>query len=183
MGCDIHSYIEYAEFTANDGQPYWKNFTKNNGSRNYVMFGVLAGVRVPEAKLFDPKGMPEGRLGFDTSDDYWDCVAPESNPEWADSDDWVSLEQAERWVESGYSVGERDENGRLRRVSGPDWHSHSWLNFTEVQQAMDHYLSQSSKFWPNEMNELPAEWLATLAAMKAFEDAGKQTRLVFWFDN
>lgn len=27
------------------------------------------------------------------------------------------------------------------------------------------------------------EWDATLAAMRAFEEHGKQTRLVFWFDN
>lgn len=182
MGCDIHTYLEYADFTTREGEPYWKNFTANGGSRNYVMFGVLAGVRVPDAKLFDPKGMPAGNLGYDTATRYWTNVAPEAHPEWADDDDWISLEKAQDWVERGYSVGESDDKGRLRRVSGPDWHSHSWLTADELQQALDHYKKLAVTYWPND-GEAPAEWAATIAAMRTFEASGKQSRLVFWFDN
>jgi hypothetical protein len=166
MGCDIHAYVEYADFTTNDGAPYWRNLTRNGGSRNYVMFGVLAGVGYPEAQLFEPKGMPQGRLGWDTSDD-----------------DWCSLEQAERWVAGGYSVGETDDNGRLRRVSGPDWHSHSWLTTDELAKALDHYVAFLPKAYPSEPRTVPVEWQAMLAAMRCFEANGKQARLVFWFDN
>lgn len=183
MGCDIHTYVEYAEWTQRDGLPYWSNFTKNGGSRNYLMFGVLAGVRVPDVQLFSPKGMPEGSMGYGTADDYWLSVAPDAHPEWADTEGYTDIESATRWVESGYSTGERDDNGRLRRVSGPDWHSHSWLTLAEHKQAMSHYQSVISEQYPGEDKTVPSEWLAMAAAMQAFEDAGKQTRLIFWFDN
>lgn len=182
MGCDIHTYIEFADFETDAG-PYWKNFTQNPGGRNYIMFGVLAGVRVERVKLFEPKGMPAGRIGYDTSEDYWLHVAPADHPEWADGDGWVTLETAEQWVEKGYSIGETNKTGRLERVSGPDWHSHSWLTADELDRAFAHYLEQLPKFYPSEKVVVPAEWLAMLAAMRTFEAAGKPTRLIFWFDN
>lgn len=174
MGCDIHTYVEFGKSQKN-GDVYWDNFTRDGGSRNYVMFGVLAGVRVSGVQLFEPKGMPDGPLGHRTSEDYWLYVAPESHPEWADDDRWVSLEQAERWVENGSSVGEKDDAGRLRRVSGPDWHSHNWLTADELEQALEHYKMVSA--------DAPPEWAAMLASMRAFEAADYQTRVVFWFDN
>ncbi len=182
MGCDIHTYVEFSDGTL-AGKPFWKNFTRNGGSRNYVLFGVLAGVRCPDAQLFEPKGMPDDGMGFRTADDYWNHVAPEDHPEWADGDDWVTLAQAERWIESGYSVAERDADGRLRKVSGPDWHSHSWLTADELDQALQHYAAEVSKHWPADDGSIPAEWQAMLSAMRTFEANGSQTRIVFWFDN
>lgn len=182
MGCDIHTYLEFADFETDAG-PYWKNFTKNGGGRNYLMFGVLAGVRVEEARLFEPKGMPDGRIGYDTSEDYWTHVAPAANPEWADDEGWVSLETAQGWIEKGYSKGEINKSGRLERVSGPDWHNHSWLTADELERAFAHYLEQITESCPHGKAIVPAEWSATLAAMRAFEAAGNQTRLIFWFDN
>lgn len=177
MGCDIHAYVEYSK----NGK-HWRNLTDNAGSRNYVMFGVLAGVRVADAKLFDPKGMPEGELSFTTAGDYWLNVAPESNPDWADGDGWTSLENARRWVESGYSVPDyRDET--LKRVSGPDWHSHSWLTTDELAAAIEHYRTVVGNYWPEEGGRAPTEWVAILAAMRAIESNGETARVVFWFDN
>lgn len=181
MGCDIHTYVEFGK-SRDDGSVYWNNFTRNGGSRNYIMFGVLAGVRVSSVQLFEPKGMPEGSMGLRTSEDYWLHVAPEAHPEWADDDSWVSLDQATRWMENGSSIGEKDDSGRLRRVSGPDWHSHSWLTADELAQALDHYKSVAAKHWPDDA-DVPPEWAATLASMRSFEAAGQQSRLVFWFDN
>lgn len=183
MGCDIHAYVEYANVPASGRDPYWSNFTRNGGGRNYILFGVLAGVRFPQAQLYEPKGMPEGGLGFYTSDDYWTYVAPEKHPEWADThDDYTSLVNAERWVASGSSIGERDQDGRLRRVSGPDWHSHSWLTADELEAALAQYSVEAEKKWPGD-SQPPSEWKAMLAGMRVFEAAGQLTRLVFWFDN
>lgn len=182
MGCDIHTYVEFGKRPAPDREVYWETFTRNGGSRNYLMFGVLAGVRVDAVKRFDPKGMPEGGLSYRTSEDYWVHVAPENHPEWADTDGWCSLESAERWVASGSSVGERDESGRLHRVSGPDWHSHSWLTADELESALHCYREAVPKYWPTE-TDAPAEWVAMLAAMRSFEASGYETRIIFWFDN
>ncbi|WP_333571348.1 hypothetical protein [Sphingomonas sp.] len=182
MGCDIHAYIEFAQKPAGDDRPYWQSFTRNGGGRNYVMFGVLAGVRVPEAQLFEPKGMPEGQLSSGVSGDHWILVAPEVHPEWADDEGYCSLANAEAWVKNGYSVGENDENRRLRRVSNPDHHSHSWLTADELQQALDHYGKVIPTFWSSD-HEVPAEWQEMFGAMRSFEAADCLTRLVFWFDN
>lgn len=181
MGCDIHTYVEYAQ--KRDGtEPYWQNFTRNGGSRNYLMFGILAGVRVPGAQLFEPRGMPEGELGWDTSEDYWTLVAPAEHPEWADDDKWVSVEMAERWVAEGSSIGVHHETGRLRKVSGPDWHTHSHLTADELEQALAHYEAISGNYYLSS-EPAPTEWHAMLAAMRAFEARDMLTRVVFWFDN
>lgn len=181
MGCDIHTYVEYSTFTTREGEDYWKNLTKNGGSRDYLLFGVLAGVRVPDVKLFDPKGMPEGDYGWQTNEDYWTLIAPPSHPEWAEEDDdYCSLDKALEWRKHG-SVIQFDKDGNPRRVSGPDWHSHSWLTTDELTKALEHYEAVKAKYSPSP--ELSPEWPAMLAAMRAFEERGAKTRLVFWFDN
>lgn len=181
MGCDIHTYVEFADPISNERGPYWRNFTRNGGNRDYVLFGILAGVRVPDVQAFEPKGMPDGNLGWGTSDDYWNMVAPPEHPEWAEGDDWVTIEQAERWVADGSSVADHDDSGRLRRVSGPDWHSHSWLTTAELTEALTRYRALPEDQYPYKYGL--EEWDAMLAAMRSFEAAGKLTRLVFWFDN
>lgn len=183
MGCDIHTYIEYATPNIGECELHWSSFTRNGGSRNYAMFGVLAGVRAPGVALFTPKGMPFGPISYQTADDYWVNVASEAHPEWAEHDGFTSLETAERWVSSGSSIGQRDADGRLTRVSGPDWHSHSWLTTAELAQAIDRYQFVARDRWPGDDGNVPAEWAAMLAAMRALEAAGKLTRIVFWFDN
>ncbi len=177
MGCDIHAYVEYSK----DGQ-YWKNLTDNAGSRNYVMFGVLAGVRVVDAQLFEPKGMPEGELGYVTSHGYWLNVAPDEHPDWADGEGWTALEKAQDWIDRGCSKPDYND-GKLRRVSHPDWHSHSWLTAAELSEAIEHYRKVVGNYWPEEAGGAPTEWVAILAAMKAIEGNGEMARVVFWFDN
>ena len=54
MGADIHAYVEFADKPEDGRAPYWKNLTRNSGSRNYVLFGVLAGVRCKD-QLFPTK--------------------------------------------------------------------------------------------------------------------------------
>lgn len=177
MGCDIHAYVEYSD----DGK-YWKSLTDNAGERDYVMFGVLAGVRYEEGKLFDPKGLPEGDLSSKTRAAYWRHVVPEKHPEYADWEGWVSRENAERWVSAGYSKPDY-EDGVLKRVSDPDGHSHSWLTSVELSQAIDHYRSVIGGVWPSMKGKAPTLWLMILAAMQAAEANGAKSRVVFWFDN
>jgi len=56
MGCDIHPYI--ARRTGDgDLEPFM--YSQLDLSRNYLMFGLLAGVRGGEA-LFEPRGLPDG---------------------------------------------------------------------------------------------------------------------------
>jgi hypothetical protein len=174
MGCDIHVYVEYSK----DGK-YWKNLTGNAGSRDYVMFGVLAGVRVEDARLFEPKGLPSGELSYVTNAGYWIHVAPAAHPEYAKEDGWTSRENADRWVAGGYAKYSDDKT----RVSDPDSHTHSWLTTDEVGSAIRHYRTVVGKYWPPEAGTAPTEWLAIHAAMQAAEANGETARVVFWFDN
>lgn len=174
MGCDVHVYVEYSK----DGK-HWRNLTDNAGSRNYVMFGILAGVRVSDAQLFEPKGMPDGALSYATESGYWTNVAPDEHPEYAEWDNWTSRANADRWVSGGYA--KYDEN--KQRVSGPDWHSHSWLTTDEVAQAVERYRKVVGNYWPEESGSAPTEWVAILGAMRAIEKNGETARVIFWFDN
>lgn len=184
MSADIHAYVEYADFKTFEGDYYWSNLTKNFGSRNYYLFGLLANVRGNDPALFDPRGLPEGRLGYETSADYWKLVAPEDKPEWADNGDgWVRREDALRWLHSGASKPDYDSKGGLRRVTDPDAHSASWLDTEELAKVLDHYAAHVQNNYPSEKPEAPIEWQAILAAMRSFESNGKSARVIFWFDN
>ena len=181
MGCDIHAFVEYADAPSKGAEPYWQNFVADFGSRNYLMFGILAGVRGADERAFPPKGMPSGRLSWQTDDKYWLRVAPPDHPEWANLDGWVSQKIADRWVADGSSKAEGPMP--CKRVSHPDWHSHSWLTLDELKRAAARYAEVVTERWPGEAPEAPAEWRAIIAAMTAFEEAGCLTRIVFWFDN
>lgn len=176
MGCDIHAYVEYSE----NGKS-WRNLTVNAGERNYVMFGILAGVRVSQEQLFEPKGLPSGELGYKTRADYWFRIVPEDQPDWADTEGWTSRENAERWIERGLSRASYD-NGKLIEVSDPDAHSVSWMTASELSRAVDRYREVVGKYWPNHTGA-PTEWVMILAAMQAAEANGSHARVVFWFDN
>lgn len=171
MGCDVHAYVEYSH----DGK-YWSNLTDNAGHRDYTMFGIMAGVRdYNGVKLFDPKGLPEGPLGWRVESSHWLRIVPEEHPEWAGEDGWVSKDSAESWVARGCSQAEV-KDGVLQRVTNPDHHSHSWLTADELAQCLDRYRQISDR-------KAPTEWVAIHAAMKAIEGNGEKARVVFWFDN
>lgn len=183
MGADIHAYVEYSTFTTEDGEPYWENLTKNFGSRDYYLFGLLAGVRGPDEPVFALRGIPEGRIGYDTADGYWTRVAPVADPQYAEWDGWTSQERAAEWVRRGFSEPEYADDGTLRCVSGPNWHSPSWLTTDELAQVLGRYAAGAKSHWPESKAEAPAEWKAILAAMRSFEADGCKARVIFWFDN
>lgn len=58
MGCDIHTYLEYSS-----DEKYWSCLITDGGSRNYAMFGILAGVRCDGCHI-QPRGLPDGPLSW-----------------------------------------------------------------------------------------------------------------------
>lgn len=181
MGADIHAYVEYVAFVDHEGNDYWASFTQNIGDRNYLLFGLLAEVRGPGPMLFPLRGVPEGHVSYRTEDDYWLRVT--DNAQVAEySQGWTTEEHAIRWVEQGCSKPE-ERDGKLLRVTHPDWHSASWLTADELSQVLDAYAKEVPKHWPEENPAAPFEWQAVLAAMCSFEANGRKTRVIFWFDN
>lgn len=58
-----------------------------------------------------------------------------------------------------------------------DLHSHSWLTFDEFAHAM------GTRYLTNEWGPPDIGWDVVLITMKAFNDRGVPTRLLFAFDN
>ena len=57
------------------------------------------------------------------------------------------------------------------------------IDSKELEKAYKRYKAYASYEWGSKM-EVPVEWKAILAAMKALENKGEnEVRVVFWFDN
>lgn len=162
MGCDIHGYIEYEKFTKQDGTPYMDCFGKNLGDRDYLMFGLLAGVR-RDGCIYEPRGIPQN-IGFTVKSAYHLFVIDGET----DSEGMTSRENADRWVNSGIS-----EYIEENWITNPDWHTPSWLTVEEYENVLKAREQDVDYGTPDQ------EWYAILAAMKTLKNA----RFVFWFDN
>jgi len=187
MGCDIHMYVEYTnrekynkynqdikysspEEIKNIQKPYWYSFGgKFNPGRNYAMFGILCdGVRCSFAESFSAKGLPPlDELGFYSKIDAYMYITEDGKGE-----NECTLEQAERW---GNEII-KDNFGKTRYTSQPDWHSFSWLTTQEFAKAIKIH-DKLDTF------NIAIEYRAILAAMKMLEKGNNIARIVFWFDN
>jgi len=206
MGCDIHLYIEYkskkTEFDGYDSG--WQSFGKSiNPGRNYAMFSLMADVRNYDDEklpvLVKRRGMPED-AGYTASNDNRIYISETK------SEDYVSMETAKRWVESGSSKFINNKDGNPTWVTQPDWHSHSWLTTSEFESVINKYLELEAGWhkerveehnkmvkedniqlvrWayaPPSINDEP-EYQVVLTSLKRFEELGYDARVVFWFDN
>jgi hypothetical protein len=83
----------------------------------------------------------------------------------------VSLEQALKWIDGGYSKWLEEKNlaGKPYCITNPDYHSYGWCNLTDWKKA--------AKF--NNSIEVKA----LTAAMQAIGKGDVKVRIVFWFDN
>ena len=203
MGCDIHLYIEYKSKDGYD--PAWQGFGGNiNPGRNYAMFALMADVRnyYSDGKLpvlVERRGMPDD-AGYTATDDNRIYISETK------SEDYVSMETANRWVKSGSSKFINDNDGNPIWVTNPDAHSHSWLTTSEFESVINKYLEleagwhkvrveehnkmvereniqpDSWAYAPPSINNEP-EYQVVLASLKRFEELGYDARVVFWFDN
>jgi len=172
MGADIHCYLEYTDFNDREGNPYWSCFGgRNNLGRDYWMFDVLAGVRGSGEPHIPLKGLPPGKKSWQVESDAYLIISDE-NP---DMEGYCSLANAETWSRQGDNTIEEHGNGG-KRVTHPDWHSHTWLTADELAQCLGVYMLRHQDTYS-------VTWDAMLASMRAFEERGVQTRLVLWFDN
>jgi hypothetical protein len=176
MGADIHLYMEVCEDPASDN-PYWSAFGgRVNPGRDYGMFGVIADVRVSDINIIPPKGMPEGRLGYEAEGDAYLYV----NDKHADQAGYCSVANADEWVKSGSSAN-LVENG-VRRVTNPDWHSHTWLTPAEFRQCLQ-TMEEKAAAEPDNWGNIDHRYYAVAAALEALEGEGREARAVIWFDN
>jgi len=206
MGCDIHLYIEYkSKKTEFDGyETGWQSSGgRINPGRNYAMFALMADVRnYGDNKLpvlVKRRGMPDD-VSYTASNDNRIYISE------TESEDYVCMETANRWVKSGSSKFINDNDGNPTWVTNPDAHSHSWLTTSEFESVLNKYLEleagwhkvrveehnkmvereniqpDSWAYAPPSINDEP-EYQVGLASLKRFEELGYDARVVFWFDN
>jgi hypothetical protein len=167
MGCDIHCYVEFKE----KDSTHWHAFGgRINPGRYYGIFTLMAGVRGNESEaMFQPRGLPSDVASEARGDNQlFISVVKETN--------YVTPEQAEKWVESGsskYVYANLSDDNKPAWVTHPNWHSHSWLTADEFSKVIE----------KAQKNCACVRYAAILAAMRTFEKAGYESRLVFWFDN
>ena len=174
MGCDIHTMIEYRFKNTQSWWSFWK--TAVTLDRDYQMFCRIAGVRkLVGAKCVEPRGIPEDATWY-TINQYTYTVVAKEAPEQDCECGYCNVtdrETADTWLKSGCSKKWKDED---HRITGPDWHSASWLSYEELIAIATEYRLTTA--W-----RLGTDWRATLAAMAQFYNDGCEIRLVFWFDN
>lgn len=189
MGCDIHLYMEYKNPT-NTWSKRWSNFGKRiYVGRNYYMFGLMAGVRGSQNPIAAPRGIPDD-IDFYTAEDFYYSIE-DTNGYNDDGQRTITLENAQRW---GTKI-ELDDKGVPYRIANPDWHTPSWLTFDELTSALlladlayerNMYDNSDPRIKELHQTEAPTfllEYKALSASMETFENAGYNTRIVFWFDN
>jgi len=159
MGCDIHGYIESQPYKETSLEYWWLNADLSI-TRNYAMFGLLAGVRGGDAPLFAPRGWDEKSA---TKYEYCLYVSDDD----CDDEHYCSKENADRWIRYGSSklVSEN-------MITHPDWHTASWLTTKELESVIAAYKEKYPEYKTD-------EWDAILAFMKHVP----YCRFTFWFDN
>ncbi len=180
MGTDIHLYIE---IDSGDQEPFSDDrfidsFSDGDIyiSRDYPLFGALAGVRHygDGESLIPPKGIP-GFLSNEVNKEYFDYVFDEGEKYW--NEDYTKREHAEEYVKRGVSEYKDHHQKEKGWVSNPDWHTPSYLGINEIRKALNHV-----KLY--DIN-LPIEFKIVMTTLEAIEreyGVGR-SRIVFWFDN
>lgn len=154
MGCDIHAYVDYDQ----PNSEYVGQLGSFNIGRDYLLFSIMASVRLPRGRsndiaVFEPKGLPE-HLSWKTLDEATLFIA---DPHDSNERGMCSKESAEQYHQSwlrhkqgvgGYVGGihgdtQIDPTEPPTRVYHPDWHSHSWLTTNELKQVIEKYASYS----------------------------------------
>jgi hypothetical protein len=196
MGTDIHGFIDYDDPT---NPTYCHHFAKMQLSRDYWMFILLASVRgdsIQKQQGLPAKGLPS-QISWEIRDELYLKIVQDNNP----------------LTEAGIGyIGETEAN-KYKRVDkyyceNPDWHSISYVSIEELDAVFSKYntlqeivpvVLEGEKPLPtdeivseredrilvhrSQHVKVPANYLATRAAMAALRDFGCNPRFVFFFDN
>ena len=176
MGTDIHTFIEYK--VQNNKKVSWRSFSDGAFwlERDYTMFYILAQVRSEKTpKSFKAKGkVPFNQISNSVRDGRMASIG-EYNEEYGGCIRGYTKEQAIEFKKKfGCRIQYICKNPYW--VDEPDYHSDTWLTFSEYSQALQYY-EDYTKETP------PIGYLAVYEIMKVYENAGHETRLIVFFDN
>lgn len=89
----------------------------------------MAGVRCDFEGSFEERGLPTD-TSYEFNDRYYSYISD------SEEEGCVTPEQAKKWVDQGSSVF---KEGSKDYISGPDWHTVSWLTLPEFEKVMVSY--------------------------------------------
>lgn len=206
MGCDIHLYVErkvngvwQGQLTQSEPQTYYRKRWYYN--RNYVLFGLLAGVRCSEIKpLSEPRGIPDDVSELVKED--WKIYGSDGHTPSYFSLPELILAKEQNSIFTGYVDM---KNYRIYKETGQPNHVMSDLNdikytyrkipFEVVPEPeMERYFKMKAFLgetefvteiiWerPNKTISVPF-WDELLDKLKNLDPDPSNVRIVFWFDN
>lgn len=189
MGCDIHEYVEIVylvkpgEDATDQDQERVDFIGRIELGRDYTLFALLAGVRNYDnlPPVSEPKGWPTN-ASWRSSSDYCLNVYPDDH-KYAGLEHCCSMTNALKWLAEKSSILVKGTLVKPEKISGPDWHSASWLTTDELKEVTRRYRALPiNPQWGIEKREPYIGFDALIALMEVLDRKGK-ARLVFFFDN
>jgi hypothetical protein len=214
MGCDIHAFIELysKQENAKHDSCFVDCFAEEvSFGRDYVLFGMLAGVRHHVPPVISPRGLPiDPKMSHQADSRYHITVLDSPSPEDIFMRfNCISRERAELYVNSGST---QYSDHTKARIIDPGWHTPTWLTLDELIELRKHYLIEVIEYYSDVSGKKRKElvnfikgkdaktlmrysfpphenvkFYAALCTMQALERASHSgdttTRLVIWFDS
>lgn len=151
MGCDIHAYIEhYSKKDLVAGKCFVDSYSSRvNFGRDYLLFGLIAGVRSMEAPVVDAKGLPTNPpMSWECSNEYYLRIVSDEEYETSKRDllgqRLISKSKLEQI--STYYGGKTQVNGQ-NMIPDPDYHTVTWLTLDELLMIRKRYLLEYIQFY------------------------------------
>jgi hypothetical protein len=170
MGTELYFQVEVATKTRAPHLHWW-HFARVRLSQDYLLFALLAGVRVKdfgglEITCMSPKGLPEDVTELSLEED---AMSVDDEAAALGVLDTCTRFDAEAWVREGLSHFLHDGYA----VTRPQFHSHSWVSFEELQEICQRY----ERVGGRDVGLLQS----VLALMNSLRSTGHVSRAVFWF--
>jgi hypothetical protein len=120
-------------------------------------------------------------MDWKTAEDYTYNVVEDGEND--NEEKCVERSRAEEWIKSGSSEVWDTINGKVIRITGPNWHTASWLDTSEMVLVAERMrVAMLLHNYKDDPCTARVEGLVEM--MKRVERDGKiKARVVFWFDN
>jgi hypothetical protein len=170
MSTELYFQVEVSSGSAPWKKRWW-HFARIRLSQDYLLFALLAGVRVNELTGMDIESLPQRGLPDDVADASLeeDSLTVDDEAAGLEVPDTCSRDEAEEWVRTGVS---RYLNNQYS-VTHPEFHSQSWATLEELRQVLHRYEVAGGR----DVDLMRS----VLAMLESLHIEGYRTRAVFWF--
>lgn len=173
MGCDIHAYSEIKKYG-------WEFKGAVSSNRDYVFFGLIAGVRKPEIKIYDAKGFPENAsIKSKAIYDLWSGDAHSAS--FLTLAELKAIDKSKMIKISGMMDREQLKKCKADFAAGnyDSEHLYPYCQGTNITTHEHFELEMPVISKTNSVQN----WIEELEKIKPADATDEQVRVVFFFDN